>query len=93
MRQLQNPVLSRPPRQALASGLAVTAPVATVRLRVSQLPLMSNGETREREFSALESVPDQYEKIALSLDRFDFSRNGVRHAYLPDYLTELSKEE
>ena len=55
--------------------------------------LMSNGETREREFSALESVPDQYEKIALSLDRFDFSRNGVRHAYLPDYLTELSKEE
>lgn len=55
--------------------------------------LMPNGETREREFSALESVPDQYEKIVLSLDRFDFSRNGVRHAYLPDYLTELSKEE
>ena len=40
-RQLQNPVLSRPPRQALARGLAVTAPVAeaaTVRLRVLQLP-------------------------------------------------------
>lgn len=55
--------------------------------------LMPNGETREREFSALESVPDQYEKIVLSLDRFDFSRNGVRHAYLPDYLTELSGEE
>ncbi|MBQ0032452.1 MAG: ATP-binding protein [bacterium] len=55
--------------------------------------LMPNGEKRAREFSALESVPDQYEKIVLSLDRFDFSRNGVRHAYLPDYLTELSKEE
>ena len=40
LRQLQNPVLSRPPRQALASGSAVTAPVAeaaTVRLWVLQL--------------------------------------------------------
>jgi len=50
--------------------------------------LMPTPETREREFSALESIPDQYEKIVLSLDRFDFSRNGVRHAYLPDYLAE-----
>ena len=54
--------------------------------------LMPTAETREREFSALESVPDQYEKIVLSLDRVDFSRNGVRHAYLPTYLVELSGE-
>ena len=55
--------------------------------------LMPTDETREREFSALESVPDQYEKVVLSLDRFDFSRNGVRHAYLPAYLLKLSEEE
>ena len=54
--------------------------------------LMPTEETRQREFSALESVPDQYEKVVLSLDRFDFSRNGVRHAYLPEYLLKLAKE-
>jgi len=61
-----------------------------VRRYVQVCYLMPTGETREREFSALESVPDQYEKIVLSLDRIDFSRNGVRHAYLPDYLSTLS---
>ena len=48
--------------------------------------LMPTEETRQREFGALASVPDQFAKIVLSMDRFDFSRDGIRHRYLPDFL-------
>ena len=48
--------------------------------------LMPTEETREREFSALRLVPDQFEKIVLSMDRFDFSQGGIKHLYLPDFL-------
>lgn len=48
--------------------------------------LMPTEETRQREFGALASVPDQFAKIVLSMDRFDFSRDGIRHCYLPDFL-------
>lgn len=47
---------------------------------------MPTAETREREFGALLSVPDQYAKMVLSLDRFDFSQDGIIHRYLPDFL-------
>lgn len=60
------------------------------RLYVQVAYLMESEETREREFSALMSVPDQYPKIVLSLDRVDFSSNGIRHRYLPDFLLEQS---
>ena len=60
----------------------------TERLYVQVAYLMESEETREREFSALMSVPDQYPKIVLSLDRVDFSSNGIRHRYLPDFLLE-----
>lgn len=56
------------------------------RLYVQVTYLMPEASTREREFSALESIPDQYEKIVLSLDRVNFARNGVKHYYLPDFL-------
>lgn len=52
--------------------------------------LMPTKETRDREFSALMRVPDQYEKIVLSMDRFDFSAEGIKHRYLPDFLLDLS---
>ena len=58
------------------------------RLYLQVAYLMPTEETREREFSALMSVPDQYEKIVLSMDRFDFSSGGVKHRYLPDYLLD-----
>lgn len=56
------------------------------RMYIQVAYLMATEETRRREFSALMSVPDQYEKIVLSMDRFDFSRDGIRHRYLPDYI-------
>ena len=48
--------------------------------------LMPTAETREREFSALASVPDQYRKVVLSMDGFDFSRDGIEHVHLPEFL-------
>ena len=58
------------------------------RLYVQVAYLMPTEETRNREFSALMSVPDQYEKVVLSMDRFDFSSSGIMHRYLPDFLLE-----
>ena len=58
------------------------------RLYVQVAYLMPTPETREREFGALMSVPDQYDKLVLSMDRFDFSSQGVRHCYIPDFLAE-----
>ena len=54
------------------------------RLYIQVAYLMPTEETREREFSALRTVPDQYAKIVLSMDRFDFSNGGIKHRYLPE---------
>ena len=61
------------------------------RLYVQVCYLMTDAATREREFSALEAIPDQYDKLVLSLDRVNFSRNGVKHRYLPEFLLEDDK--
>ena len=58
------------------------------RIYVQVAYLMESEETREREFSALMAVPDQYPKMVLTLDRVDFSSNGISHKYLPDFLME-----
>ena len=49
------------------------------RLYIQVAYLMPTEETREREFSALRTVLDQYEKIVLSMDRFDFPYGGIKH--------------
>ena len=56
------------------------------RLYIQVAYLMPTQETREREFGALMSVPDQYDKLVLSMDKFDFSADGIRHRYLPGFL-------
>ena len=63
------------------------------RLYVQVCYLMADAATREREFSALESIPDQYAKLVLSLDRVNFSRNGIKHRYLPEFLLEGGKAD
>ena len=50
--------------------------------------VMESEATRNREFSALMAVPDQYPKLVLSLDRVDFSDSGIVHRYLPDFLLD-----
>ena len=42
--------------------------------------------TRQREFHALKSIDDNFPKLILSLDRHDFSRDGIRNIYIPDFL-------
>lgn len=56
------------------------------RLYVQVSYMMPIKETRDREFGALEAIPDQFDKIVLSMDRVDFSRNGIRHMYIPDFM-------
>ena len=56
------------------------------RLYLQVAYLMPTAETREREFGSLLTVPDQYSKMVLSMDRFDFSQNGIVHRYLPEFL-------
>lgn len=52
--------------------------------------LMPTEETRNREFGALNSVPDQFRKMVLSMDKADFSAGGIIHRYLPDFLAHPS---
>ena len=50
-------------------------------------------ETRERELKPLRSIPDNYEKIVLSMDRTpvtDF--NGIKNVNLIDFLLTDSSE-
>lgn len=58
------------------------------RMYVQVAYVMESEETREREFSALMAVPDQYPKMVLSLDKVDFSHSGIVHRYLPEFLAE-----
>ena len=60
------------------------------RIYIQVAYLMPTDETRDREFSALQLVPDQFEKLVLSMDRFNFSQGGIKHRYLPDFLLGIS---
>jgi predicted AAA+ superfamily ATPase len=48
--------------------------------------LLADENIIEREFGAFRSIRDSYPKIVLSMDRFDFSRNGIRHLSIIDWL-------
>ena len=58
------------------------------RLYLQVAYLMPTEETRRREFGALLAVPDQFAKMVLSMDRADFSSDGILHRYLPDFLLD-----
>lgn len=50
--------------------------------------LLAEESTVEREFSALKAVSDNYPKYVLSLDGFQFSRNGICSVNLIDWLLD-----
>ncbi|MBR4617517.1 MAG: ATP-binding protein [Kiritimatiellae bacterium] len=52
--------------------------------------LMPTAEIREREFSVLERIQDNYPKFVLSMDEMDFSRNGIIHRPIADFLLDSS---
>ncbi len=48
--------------------------------------LLANEDIINREFRGLESIDDNFEKIVISSDTFDFSRNGIKHLNIIDFL-------
>lgn len=42
--------------------------------------------TRKREFQALERIDDNFPKLILSMDKHDYSRDGIKNIYIPDFL-------
>ncbi len=52
---------------------------------------MSGQQTIEREFGAFKPISDASPKFVLSIDRLDFSRDGISHIIIVDFL--LGKKE
>ena len=44
--------------------------------------------TREREFNSLELIKDNYPKYILTMDDYDYSRNGIIHMNILDFLKD-----
>lgn len=47
---------------------------------------LNTEETIEREFGAYNCINDNYPKYVISLDKQDFSRNGIKHINIIDFL-------
>ena len=50
--------------------------------------LLSDNKVEEREFGALRKIEDNYPKYVISLDKTDFSQNGIMHKNIVDWLLE-----
>lgn len=50
--------------------------------------MLSTEETIEREFGAYATISDNSPKYVLSLDRYDFSRNGIANLNIVDFLMQ-----
>jgi len=48
--------------------------------------LLSSETVIEREFAVLEKIKDNYPKFVLSLDQFNFSRRGIQHVNIREFL-------
>lgn len=56
------------------------------RLYVQVTYLLASEETMEREFTALEMIPDNYPKYVVSMDEISCGRNGIKHLHIRDFL-------
>ena len=64
--------------------LVAVAADGTVYVQVCQT--LIGEEVQQREFSALEAVGDAYPKYVLSMDDLDYSRNGIKHRTIREFL-------
>jgi uncharacterized protein len=48
--------------------------------------LLATKETVAREFNAFKDIEDNYSKFVISMDEFDFSRDGIKHLNVIDFL-------
>lgn len=58
------------------------------KLYVQVTYLLASEETIEREFGVYDSVSDNYPKYVVSMDELDFSRNGIKHRNIRDFLLQ-----
>ncbi len=49
---------------------------------------ISNEETKKREFGAYDNIRDNYPKYVITLDKFNFEYNGIKHINLIDFLLD-----
>lgn len=49
---------------------------------------LSSEETIKREFGAYDSINDSYEKYVISIDEENYSRNGIKHINIFDFLMD-----
>lgn len=56
------------------------------RIYVQVTYLLATEDTVEREFTALEIIPDNYPKYVVSMDEISRSRNGIKHLNIRDFL-------
>lgn len=50
---------------------------------------LNSPETQEREFRPLKLIDDNFEKIVISMDDFDFSHDGIKHLNMIKFLKEF----
>lgn len=50
--------------------------------------MLASEDTIEREFGAYKQIDDNYDKYVISMDKVDFSRDGIKHINVIDFLTE-----
>ena len=48
--------------------------------------MLSDDKIVDREFNVYNKIEDNYPKYVLSMDKFDFSQNGIIHKNIIDWL-------
>lgn len=56
------------------------------RIYIQVSYLLASEETVNREFSVLETIPDNYPKYVISMDEINRGRNGIKHMNIRDFL-------
>ena len=58
------------------------------KLYVQAAYLLASEETIRREFGAYAGIRDNFPKYVVTMDELDFSRNGIKHRNIRDFLTQ-----
>lgn len=51
--------------------------------------LLASETTIDREFSSLKNIKDNYPKYVVTMDEFDFGREGIKHMNIRDFITKV----
>ncbi|MBR0281657.1 MAG: ATP-binding protein [Oscillibacter sp.] len=58
------------------------------KLYVQAAYLLASEDTIRREFGAYDGIRDNFPKYVVTMDELDFSRNGIKHRNIRDFLTQ-----